>query len=222
MAADYLEAQKRERAATAARDRALCAHDPGAIKQWLVLLPIPFAHTNGVRASREEQVAHGDGEGMRALREEQVAQESQLRPRAGQRVKGAPAGPVWRQVEQADYVLDFNRLAGADTQTWWSVAYAVTYIDSEAAQSNVVLKVGSEDESRVYLNGKLVQENLSTEDFFADQDSAAGQELKAGLNVLVFKVVNEDRIWRGSVRLTDAMGQPLKGIRVTLDPDDKL
>ena len=118
-------------------------------------------------------------------------------------------------------MLDFNRLAGAETQTRWSVAYAVTYIHSEAAQSNVLLKVGSEDESRVYLNGKLIQENLSTEDFFADQDPAAGQELKAGLNVLVFKVVNEDSIWRGSVRFTDAMGQPLKGIRVTLDPEAK-
>ena len=212
----------RERAATAERDRALCAHDPGAIKQWLVLLPIPFEHKKGVRTFRPEQdVAHGDGEGIRALREEQVAQESQLRPRAGQQVKIGPAGLVWRQVEQADYVLDFNRLAGAETQTWWSVAYAVAYIHSEAAQSNVVLKVGSEDESRVYLNGKLIQENLSTSDFWVDQDPAAGQELKAGLNVLVFKVVNEDFVWRGSVRFTDAMGQPLKGIRVTLDPEDK-
>lgn len=223
IAADYLGAQMRERAVTAKRDRALCAHDPGAIKQWLVLLPIPFEHKNGIRTFRSEQDAlHGDGEGIRALREEQVAQESQLRPRAGQQVKIGTADLVWRQVEQADYVLDFNRLAGAKTQTWWSVAYAVTYIHSEAAQSNVVLKVGSEDESRVYLNGKLIQENLSTSDFWVDQDPAAGQELKAGLNVLVFKVVNEDSIWRGSVRFTDAMGQPLKGIRVTLDPEDKL
>jgi hypothetical protein len=27
--------------------------------------------------------------------------------------------------------------------------------------------------------------------------------------------------WEGSVRLTDAAGQPLKGIRVTLDPEAK-
>jgi hypothetical protein len=27
--------------------------------------------------------------------------------------------------------------------------------------------------------------------------------------------------WGGSVRFTDAAGQPLKGIRVTLDPDGK-
>jgi Tol biopolymer transport system component len=221
IAADRLGAQQRERAARAESDRALCANDPGAIKQWLVLLPILFPHTNSLRTSREgEELPHGDGEGVRAIRQEQLAQEGQLRPRAGQREKVGSVDLVWRPVEQADYVLDFNRLAGAETQTWWSVAYAVTYIHSETAHRNVVLKVGSEDESRVYLNGKLIQENLSTADFFADQDPAAGQELKAGLNVLVFKVVNEDFVWRGSIRFTDAAGQPLKGIRVTLDPDE--
>ncbi len=47
---------------------------------------------------------------------------------------------------------------------------------------------------------------------------AAGVELKAGLNVLVFKVVNEAYDWRGSVRFTDAAGQPVKDIWVTLTP----
>jgi hypothetical protein len=42
--------------------------------------------------------------------------------------------------------------------------------------------------------------------------------LKAGLNVLVFKVVNELGPWQGSIRITAAAGQPLEGIRVTLDP----
>jgi hypothetical protein len=36
---------------------------------------------------------------------------------------------------------------------------------------------------------------------------------------MVFKVVNEILAWQGSVRFTDAAGQPLKGIRVTLNPD---
>ena len=40
----------------------------------------------------------------------------------------------------------------------------------------------------------------------------------AGLNVLVFKVVNEASDWKGSIRLTDAAGQPVKGIKVTLTP----
>jgi hypothetical protein len=42
--------------------------------------------------------------------------------------------------------------------------------------------------------------------------------LKAGVNVLVFKVVNETVNWQGSVRFTDAAGQPVKGIRVTFTP----
>jgi len=52
-----------------------------------------------------------------------------------------------------------------------------------------------------------------------DGDQVTGVELKAGLNVLVFKVANGVADWSGSVRLLDAQGQPLKGIRVTLDPD---
>ena len=43
--------------------------------------------------------------------------------------------------------------------------------------------------------------------------------LNAGLNVLVFKVVNETASWKGSIRFTDAQGNPVKGIKVTLDPE---
>ena len=45
--------------------------------------------------------------------------------------------------------------------------------------------------------------------------------LNAGLNVLVFKVVNEFGDWKGSIRFTDAQGNPVKGITVTLRPDGK-
>ena len=45
--------------------------------------------------------------------------------------------------------------------------------------------------------------------------------LRAGLNVLVLKVVNQVFDWKASVRFEDAAGQPVKGIRVTLEPDAK-
>ena len=51
-----------------------------------------------------------------------------------------------------------------------------------------------------------------------DQDVVSGVELKAGVNVLLFKIANEADYWRASIRFTDAAGQPLKGIRVTLEP----
>jgi hypothetical protein len=49
----------------------------------------------------------------------------------------------------------------------------------------------------------------------------SGVNLKAGLNVLVFKVANGTGGWGGSVRLLAAAGQPVKGIKVTLNPEGK-
>jgi hypothetical protein len=78
--------------------------------------------------------------------------------------------------------------------------------------------VGSDDEAKVYLNGKLVYTNAFPRPFYAEADKVPDIALKAGLNVLVFKVVNETAQWKGSIRLTDAQGNPVKRIKVTLDP----
>jgi WD40 repeat protein len=190
----------------AAAERALRAHAPGAIKQWLVLAPIPF----------QEQTGEG---ALKALDQEQVSPEPGLRPRASDRVKVGARELVWNARRQEDYLLDFNQLLGKQTE--WSVAYAVCYIQSDAAQAGVVMKVGSNDEAKIYINGKEIHRSETARAWVPDQDEVAGIELRAGLNVLVFKVVNEILAWQGSVRFTDAAGQPLKGIRVTLDPEAK-
>lgn len=70
----------------------------------------------------------------------------------------------------------------------------------------------------LYLNGKEIYWSDAPRGYAPDQDVVTGVELKAGLNVLVFKVVNETIEWLGSVRLTDAAGQPVQGIRVSLAP----
>ena len=81
--------------------------------------------------------------------------------------------------------------------------------------------VGSDDESKVYLNGEQIYRNPVGRGFLADQDTVADVTLNAGVNLLVFKVVNEFGTWKGSVRFTDAQGNPVKGIQVTLDPEAK-
>jgi hypothetical protein len=114
-------------------------------------------------------------------------------------------------------MIDFNKLAVVGTE--WSVAYAVAYVHSETSQRQVRLLVGSDDQAKIYLNGKPVYQNLDARTFIPDRDVVeAGIELEAGLNVLVFKVVNEVYDWLGSVRFTAAAGQPLKGLSVSLDP----
>jgi WD40 repeat protein/serine/threonine protein kinase len=203
---DRMATLRREREAAAERERALRAHDPGAVKQWLVLAPIPF----------QDQTSGG---AMKALDQEQVSPESGLRPRASDRVKVGAGELVWNAPRQEDYLLDFNQLLGKQTE--WSVAYAVCYIQSDAAQAGVVMKVGSDDQAKIYINGKEIYRNEIGRACVPDQDEVAGIELRAELNVLVFKVVNGINDWQGSVRFTDAAGQPPKGIRVTLDPDGK-
>jgi hypothetical protein len=52
-----------------------------------------------------------------------------------------------------------------------------------------------------------------------DRDAVKDITLNAGLNVLIFKVgIEPGRPARFSIRFTDAQGDPVKGITVTLDP----
>ena len=196
------------------RDQVSRARDPGAIKQWLVLAPIAYAGRSGTLAL--DPLAERGRIGALALAQEQVPHEANLQARAGERIQAGEIEGVWRAVRLDDYLLDFNKLLNANVM--WSVAYAVCYIESEADQSNLTMRVGSDDQSRIYLNGKDIYWCEASRGYLPDQDVVAGMALKAGLNVLVFKVVNETGDWLGSIRFTDAAGQPLKGIRVTLDP----
>ena len=101
------------------------------------------------------------------------------------------------------------------------MAYAVTYVASESPQSNLTMLVGSDDGARIYLNEKEIYRRLEERPWSADEDEVAGVALKAGLNVLVFKVVNGLGGWAGSVRFVDAAGKPVPGLRVTLEAGAK-
>jgi WD40 repeat protein len=181
----------------------LRAKDPGAIKQWLVLAPIAFDH-----------------EGMdpvAALDQQPLPNEAGLQPRADQCVAVGKSELAWKAVRQDNSRLNFNELLGNETEH--SVAYAVAYIHSETAQSNLMMRIGSDDQAKIFINEKEVFRNLIGRGYIPDQDTVTGIELKAGLNVLVFKVVNGISDWAGSVWITDAKGQPVQGITVSLEPD---
>src|SRR5262249_22936123 len=100
----------------------------------------------------------------------------------------------------------------------WCLAYAVCYIESQTPQTGLTMRVGSDDQSKVYLNGKEVYRYEQPRAFEPDEDEVKGLELNAGLNVLVFKIVNETQDWRGSMRLTDPVAGRVVGTRVALPP----
>jgi WD40 repeat protein/serine/threonine protein kinase len=196
-AADRLAVLRGDKLDLAEQDEVLYAQDPAAIKQWLVLAPIAYQGRNG----------------SAALEFEQIPQEANLHPCDGERVRVDQKEAVWKEVILSHYGIDFNQLLGAETER--SVAYAVCYIQSESDRSDLLMKVGSDDQAKVYLNGKEIYRREEARSYVVDQDVVVGVEFKAGLNLLVFKVVNETFQWKGSIRFTDTAGRPVKGIRVT-------
>jgi WD40 repeat protein/serine/threonine protein kinase len=202
VAAQHLAALERERTAEQERQRVARLRD--SIKQWLILAPIALATGQS---------------GAEGLDIEQIEGEGQIRPKAGEARSIGGGGLKWREVALTNEVIDFNALLGHETTQ--SVAYAVCYLQSGAEQRGVQILVGSDDEAKVYLNGKQVYKCPVPRPFVAEEDKVPDIALNAGLNVLVLKVVNEALDWKGSIRFTDAQGNPVKGIKVTLDPEGK-
>ena len=201
-AAQSLAALERESTAQAESQRIARARD--SIRQWLILAPIPLATGES---------------GAEGLDLEQLEGEGRLRPRAGEASSLGGGELKWRAVALEDEVIDFHALLGYATKH--AAAYAVCYVRSEGEQRGLQMLVGSEDEAKVYLNAKQVYKAPGPHGIVAVEDTVSDLALKAGLNVLVFKVVNEFQAWKGSIRFTDAQGNPVKGITVTLEPEGK-
>jgi hypothetical protein len=100
-------------------------------------------------------------------------------------------------------------------QTEDSVGYAVVYLVAEKELKGVKMKTGSDDQCRVYLNGKQVLNQTDARPLEKDQDSTEVTLVK-GVNVLVFKVVNEKVDWSGCVRFLDSDDKPVKGLKAQL------
>jgi WD40 repeat protein/serine/threonine protein kinase len=201
-AAEHLAAVQRDLTVEQERRRIDLSRDEGAVKRWLILGPIALAAGQS---------------GTEGLDIEQAQNEALLRPRAGERTTVGTCQLAWEEEVLEDYVIDFNRIPGQETSK--SVAYAVAYVRSESERQGVQMLVGSDDEAKVYLNGKQIYRHGSLRGFLLDEDKIQDISLKAGLNVLVFKVVNERDAWRGSIRFTDDAANPVQGIKVVLSLD---
>ena len=170
----------------------------GYICTWLVLAPIPLKPGQ---------------EGAGALDEEPVKGEANLKPEAGDKLDVDGKDLTWKECPAKDQILDFNGLLGKRTEN--SVGYAVAYITADADVADLTLKLGSDDQVKVYLNGKPIHSNDEGRPFEKDEDSVLGLSLRRGLNVLVVKLINEEEDWAVSARFVDKDGQPVAGLKAT-------
>jgi hypothetical protein len=172
----------------------------GFIQTWLLLLPLSMASAESCE---------------QALDRQQIPGEASLRPKSGQSVRVGSRELVWREYHSPDAIVDFNAVLGQVTDR--SVVYAVCYVESERARNDLWLQVASDDQSKLYLNGREIY-HCRLPRWIDRLDTIGPLVLEQGTNVLLFKVVNEYVDWQGCVRLVDAAGRPAQDIRIKLTP----
>ncbi|MBN8246620.1 MAG: hypothetical protein J0L84_04170 [Verrucomicrobia bacterium] len=163
------------------------APDPeGYIRDWLMLAPI----------SLPEGGSAGD-----LLLAEQIPGEASLKPREGDRVTANGRPLVWKSITAPTNHFDFNAVLNSPNDR--CAGFMVTYIECDREIPGVILAVGSNDQGRIYFNGVDIYAFTEARPLMLDADKGR-VTLKAGVNVIVFKVLNEQNSWQGALRLTDA------------------
>jgi hypothetical protein len=172
----------------------------GYIRDWIMLAPIALP----------------DGETCaEALLKEQIPNESTLRPKAGDKVKIGGKELMWRNVATSTNYFDFNETLKSINDH--VAGYMVTYIECEKATPDVILAVASNDQGRIYFNGLDIYAFTEARPLMLDADKGK-VTLKKGINVMIFKITNEQNAWQGAMRLMDKSGAPLKNVQITLTP----
>jgi hypothetical protein len=179
---------------------ALQPDSEGYIRHWIMLAPIAFP----------------EGEtGTDAILKEQLKDEAALRPRAGDKVKIRGKELTWQNITAATNYFDFNAIL--KTVNDHAAGYMVTYIECETEKPDVIIAVASNDEGRIYLNGVDIYAFSEPRTLMLDGDKGK-ITLKKGVNVFVFKVINEQNNWQGAMRLLDKAGAPVKDLKIKLSP----
>ena len=170
----------------------------GFIRNWLVLAPIAIQEDSG--ASEIEKDFLGG--------------EAAVKPKADEKVNVGGKILTWKPHATSDYYIDFLQAFGAERGE--DVAgYAVAYVVADD-EMKVKLSVGSNDQCKVWLNGKQIIRFAETRTLDKDTDSGDVTLVK-GQNVLVFKVINEKNNWQGAARFLQG-ATPVKNIRISLAP----
>lgn len=179
---------------------ALKPDSSGYIRDWLMLAPIPLP----------EGRSGGD-----LILDDQIKNEAALQPKAGDKATIQGKELVWRPITASTNYFDFNAILKSVNDH--TVGYMATYIECDHEMPGVIIAVGSNDEGRIYFNG--VDIYAFTEPRPLELDADKGKvTLKKGVNVIVFKVFNEQNSWQGAVRFLDKSGVPLTNLKIKLSP----
>lgn len=175
--------------------------DEGFIRDWLILAPHSI----------------GDSSGADEIDKKQFAEEPQPAAKDGAKQKVGNKDLTWKKTAAKAFYIDFKELY--PDQSEHVCGWAVAYVNSPDDKTGLTLKMNSNDQGKVYLNGKEVVKFTDTRTLEKDaEDSATNVTLKKGVNVVVLKVINEENNWQGSVRFLTQSGKPVTDLRIETKP----
>jgi hypothetical protein len=170
----------------------------GFIRNWLVLAPIAVQEDSGATE----------------IDRDLLGGEATVKPKAGDKVNVANTILSWTPHQTSDYYVDFRQAFGSQRGED-AAGYAVAYVLADD-EMKVKLSIGSNDQCKVWLNGRQVIKFAETRTLDKDTDSADVTLVK-GQNVLVFKVINEKNNWQAAARFLQGTA-PVKNVRISLAP----
>ena len=172
----------------------------GYIRDWIMLAPIPLP---------------GEASCAESLLKEQVKDEAALKPKAGDKTKIDGKELAWKNITAATNHFDFNAIL--KTENDHAAGFMVTYLECDREMPDLTMAIASNDQGRLYLNGKDVY--VFTEARTLELDADKGKvTLNKGVNVVVFKIINEQNNWQGALRFLDKAGAPVKDLKIKLSP----
>ena len=172
----------------------------GYIRDWVMLAPIALPAA----------VTAAD-----LILLEQVKDEAALKPKAGDKITINGQELTWKNVTASTNYFDFNAIL--KSQNDHVAGFMVTYIECDKEVPGVIMAVGSNDQGRIYFNGVDIYASTDARSLMLDQDKGK-VTLKKGVNVIVFKIINELNSWQGAMRLLDKAGAPVKNLKIKLSP----
>ena len=179
---------------------ALRPDSEGYIRHWVMLAPIALP----------ERETCAD-----ALLKEQIKDEAALRPKAGDKAKIGGKELTWENITASTNYFDFN--AQLKTINDHAAGFMVTYIECDKEMPGLIMAVASNDQGRIYFNGVDIYAFTEARPLMLDADKGR-VTLKKGVNVMVFKITNEQNSWQGAMRFLDKAGAPVKDLRIQLSP----
>ncbi len=126
---------------------------------------------------------------------------------------------TWKPLhwKEASPVIKLNDLH-PDFKDYY-VVYLAAYVfcpEEKDRNRRVQVRLGSDDDFRLWINGKLIGEKSGSRPAHADDD-AFNARLEKGWNRILFKICDRTMDAAAVLRLTDVKGKPMESLKVALE-----